>query len=59
MAKIYFDAGHGGSDPGAVKYVKEMCIRDRSETLQNSWGVLQLTEKAGSRSTAKEQGILL
>lgn len=24
MAKrIYFDAGHGGSDPGAVKYVKE------------------------------------
>ncbi|MEE0742715.1 MAG: N-acetylmuramoyl-L-alanine amidase [Emergencia sp.] len=23
MAKIYFDAGHGGSDPGAVKYVRE------------------------------------
>lgn len=21
--KVYFDAGHGGSDPGAVKYVKE------------------------------------
>ena len=23
MSKIYFDAGHGGSDPGAVKYVRE------------------------------------
>lgn len=21
--KVYFDAGHGGSDPGAVKYIKE------------------------------------
>lgn len=23
MTKVYIDAGHGGSDPGAVKYVKE------------------------------------
>lgn len=31
----------------------------QSETLQNSWGVLQLTEKAGSRSTAKQQAKLM
>lgn len=23
MAKVYLDAGHGGTDPGAVKYVRE------------------------------------
>ena len=23
MAKIYLDPGHGGSDPGAVKYLNE------------------------------------
>ena len=23
MAKVYIDAGHGGGDPGAVKYVVE------------------------------------
>ena len=26
MSKIYFDAGHGGSDPGAVKYVREAAV---------------------------------
>ena len=23
MARVYIDAGHGGSDPGAVKYIVE------------------------------------
>ena len=23
MAKVYLGVGHGGSDPGAVKYIKE------------------------------------